>query len=116
MLARTMPESTSFPELEVREDALEEYRRAERLSTVARLASHIAHELGTPLNVISGRAMMIASGESTGEEAIAGAKIIVEQSNRLTAMIRQFLADARKPSSRTPIDVAPLCDRALAFV
>ena len=42
--------------------ALEQLRHADRLKTVGRLAAGIAHELGTPLNVISGRAALIASG------------------------------------------------------
>ena len=43
--------------------ALEQLRHADRLQTVGRLASGIAHELGTPLNVVSGRAALIASGK-----------------------------------------------------
>ena len=39
-----------------REAALEQLRHADRLKTVGRLASGVAHELGTPLNVVSGRA------------------------------------------------------------
>ena len=36
--------------------ALEQLRHGDRLKTVGRLASGIAHELGTPLNVVAGRA------------------------------------------------------------
>jgi two-component system, NtrC family, sensor kinase len=115
MLTRTMSEGPLKVDAS-REDALEELRRAERAATVSRLASHIAHELGTPLNVISGRAMMIASGEASGDETIESAKIIVEQTNKLTAMIRQFLAEARKPSNREPTNLLPICDRAFELV
>lgn len=99
-----------------REDALEALRRAERQATVSRIASHIAHELGTPLNVISGRAMMIASGETSGDETLQNAKIIVEQANRLTATIRQFLSGARKPSVKEPTSLYEQCERAVALV
>ncbi|MCK6550877.1 HAMP domain-containing histidine kinase [Myxococcota bacterium] len=84
-------------EADAREEALERLRRAETLSTVGRLASNLAHELGTPLNVVSGRAMMIASGEVTGTEAVESARVIVEQANRMTAFIRQMLSHARRP-------------------
>ena len=43
--------------------ALEQLRHADRLKTVGRLASGIAHELGTPLNVVAGRAGLIGSGK-----------------------------------------------------
>lgn len=41
------------------ETHLPQVRLADRLSTVGKLASSMAHELGTPLNVVAGRAMMI---------------------------------------------------------
>src|SRR5262249_42066859 len=58
--------------------ALEQLRRADRLMTVGKLASGIAHELGTPLNVVVARASMIADGETTPEESTAFSRIIVE--------------------------------------
>ena len=55
--------------------ALEQLRHADRLATVGKLASGIAHELGTPLNVVAGRAQLIAGGELEGDDARASAKI-----------------------------------------
>src|SRR5690606_22428338 len=49
-------------EVHEREDAIDQLRHAERLTTVGKLAAGIAHELGTPLNVVAGRASLIASG------------------------------------------------------
>ena len=45
-------------EARARMAALDQLRHADRLRTVGRLAAGIAHELGTPLNVISGRAAL----------------------------------------------------------
>lgn len=75
--------------------ALEQLRHAERLTTVGRLASGIAHELGTPLNVVDARAQMIARGESSGEGARQDAEIISEQTRRMTQIIQQLLDFAR---------------------
>ena len=47
---------------------MEQLRHADRLKTVGRMASGIAHELGTPLNVVSGRAGLIGSGKLTADE------------------------------------------------
>lgn len=75
---------------------LDQLRHADRLNTVGKLASGIAHELGTPLNVVVGRAKMIARREVAGEDAVSNAGIIVEQVDRMIAIIRQLLDFARR--------------------
>jgi len=83
-------------ETAARISALEQVRHADRLATVGELAAGIAHELGTPLNVVSGRASMIVSGDVSGDEAIKGARVVVEQAQRMTKIIRQLLDFARQ--------------------
>jgi signal transduction histidine kinase len=90
--ARTRVET----ETKARIVALEQLRHADRLSTVGKLASGIAHELGTPLNVISGRASMIATKEVEGAESIESARIVVQSADRVTGIIRQLLDFARR--------------------
>jgi two-component system NtrC family sensor kinase len=80
--------------------ALEQLRHADRLTTVGRLASGIAHEVGTPLNVISGRAKMIARGESQGDEVRESSVIIADQADRITRIVRQLLDFARRREPR----------------
>jgi signal transduction histidine kinase len=87
-------------ERRARTETLEQLRHADRLSTVGRLASSIAHELGTPLNVVSGRATMIAADEAASEDTLESARHIVEQTERMTSIIRDTLEFSR----RTPID------------
>jgi signal transduction histidine kinase len=89
-------QSRIHQETAARIGALEQLRHADRLTTVGTLASGIPHELGTPLNVVSGRAKMIATGEVAGEEALDSARIIVEQVDRITKIIRQLLDFARR--------------------
>ncbi len=96
-------------ETEARIQTLEQLRHAERLATVGRLASGIAHELGTPLNVVAGRAKIIATEELDREEIISFSKTIAEQANRMTQIIRQLLDFARRRSSqRSPADMGKL--------
>ena len=59
------------------------------------LASVIAHEMGTPLNVITGRAELIASGEADPSEIVPSARVILAQAQRLTQTIRRLLAQVR---------------------
>ena len=85
---------------------VEQLRHADRLTTVGKLASGIAHELGTPLNVVSGRAQMIVRGEAVGLEAVECARIVVDASTRMTKIIRQLLDFARRKSAhKEPRDV-----------
>jgi signal transduction histidine kinase len=75
---------------------VDQLRHADRLATVGKLASGVAHELGTPLNVVAARAAMIAAGETTPEESREYGGIIVSAANRMTATIRQLLQFARR--------------------
>ncbi len=97
--------------------ALEQLRHADRLSTVGQLASGIAHELGTPLNVVAARAKMIARRKSTGEEAVDDAQVIVEQTERMTEIILQLLgfARTRKPKSSDE-SLTALCEQAIRIL
>ncbi len=94
--------------------ALEQLRHADRLTTVGKLAAGIAHELGTPLNVVSGRAKMISRNQSEGEVAVSDARIIVAQVERMAAIVRQLLdfARHRKPA-RAHHALQSLCEQAL---
>ena len=78
---------------------LDQLRHADRLATVGKLASGVAHELGTPLNVVGARARMVVAGETTLEESREYAGIIVGATDRMTATIRQLLQFARRGSS-----------------
>ena len=76
--------------------ALEQLRHADRLITVGRLAAGVAHELGTPLNVIGGRVKMLRRGSLEPKLASDYLGIIAEQAERMTAIIRQLMDFARR--------------------
>jgi two-component system, NtrC family, sensor kinase len=111
-------------ETEARVRAIEQLRHADRLATVGKLASGIAHEVGTPLGVALVRANMISSGRIAGDEAREGARIIGEQVERIARIIRQLLDFARgqavRPPGqglrRQPVDVASLVEKTLSLV
>ncbi|MCA9146780.1 MAG: HAMP domain-containing protein [Planctomycetales bacterium] len=96
---------------------LEQLRHADRLKTVGRLAAGIAHELGTPLNVVSGRAGLIASGKLPDEEITASAKTIKSEADRVTAIIRQLLDFARPSNSqRSRLDISELLRQTITLI
>jgi two-component system, NtrC family, sensor kinase len=97
---------------EARVRALEQLRHADRLATVGKLASGIAHELGTPLNVVGGRAKMILRDAEVHPPVAKNARIIAEQSERMTVIIRQLLDFARSGESRKqPSDLGHLLEQ-----
>jgi two-component system NtrC family sensor kinase len=104
-------------ERSAREAATEQLRHADRLTTVGKLASGLAHELGTPLNVVQGRARLIRDREVEGDEAIESARIVLEQSERMTKLIRQLLDFARpRPLQKASLLVPVLVDRVCELV
>lgn len=73
----------------------QEVQQAEKLAVVGQLAAGIAHQIGTPLNVISGSAeylMMEWGGEKPRPQEL---DIIIAQTDRITKLIRQLLNFAR---------------------
>jgi two-component system NtrC family sensor kinase len=105
-------QQTLRKETEARMEALEQLRHSERLAVLGRLSSGIAHELGTPLNVVAGRAHLIATEELAREDVVAFSKTIADQAHRMTDIIRQLLGFAhRRPERREPSDVAALASQ-----
>lgn len=76
--------------------AIEQLRHADRLRTVGELASGIAHQLGTPLNVVRARGTMIARGEVSEQRTRELGNVIVEHVDRISDTIRQLLNFARR--------------------
>jgi two-component system, NtrC family, sensor kinase len=100
-----------------REQATEQLRHADRLTTVGKLASGLAHELGTPLNVVRGRAKLIVDHEVDGEDVTSSARIVVEQAERMTALIRELLDFARpRAPKKSPVNAPRLARRVCELV
>lgn len=86
--------------------AHDQLRHADRLVSIGRLAAGMAHELGTPLNVVMARAELIASAKLTEEQVAQSAGIIHEQAARMTSIISEVLGFARRrPTHREPVDL-----------
>jgi len=82
-------------EAEARLKAEQQLRHADRLTTVGQLAAGMAHELGTPLNVISGRAALIVS-RGSGEQDVSDAGIVRDQAARITRIVQRMLDFSRR--------------------
>ncbi|MFT3835649.1 MAG: ATP-binding protein [Myxococcaceae bacterium] len=88
---------------------LEQLRHSDRLATVGKLGAGIAHELGTPLTVIIGRAKMIANEVKDRPGAAENARIVADQARRLVELVRQLLDFSRRePGVKSPKDLCAL--------
>ncbi len=76
--------------------AVEQLRHADRLTTVGKLASGLAHELGTPLNVALGYARIIQKRHRDDAETRGAAETIAGQVEKMTRLVRQLLDFARR--------------------
>lgn len=68
----------------------------EKLATIGQLAAEIAHEVGTPLNVIAGRARATQKKAGDLEAVHKNSEIIAEQTARITRIIQRLLDFARR--------------------
>jgi signal transduction histidine kinase len=70
--------------------------QTEKLATIGQLAAEIAHEVGTPLNVIAGRARSIQKKSRDHEAVEKNAEIVAEQTARITRIIQRLLDFTRR--------------------
>lgn len=90
---------------------------AEKLATVGTLAAGLAHEIGAPLNVISGRAELLMQQPSVTPETVRQLDSIVAQSGRIARTVRSLLNYARRPSRRDdPVAIARVIEGTLEMV
>jgi signal transduction histidine kinase len=87
-------------ETDARIQALEQLRHTDRLATIGKLTSGVAHQLGTPLSIIALRAREIGSTDGVDGEVSAHASIIAEQAERMSGSIRQLLDFSRRRKPR----------------
>jgi signal transduction histidine kinase len=73
----------------------QQLRQAETLAVAGKLATAIAHEVGTPLNIISGRAEFILRTATLDEAARKDLEVIVGQIERISGIIRALLDTLR---------------------
>jgi len=101
-------------EEQIRRETEAQLWHAERLATVGKLASGVAHEMGTPLNVISESARRIGEGDrDTGRHV----ETITRQAARITEIVKSLLRFARrKPVARRRLDLRGVIHRALPML
>lgn len=92
-------------------------RQSEKLAAIGQLASELAHEMGTPLNIISGRAELTKRRLEDKESAARNLDIIAQQTGKIIRTIQQLLGFVRKkrPEQRI-LDIHPVLESTLDFL
>ena len=97
----------------VRADQEQEARRrmeralqdADKLITLGQLSAVMAHEIGSPLQILEGRARALHKHPDNAEATRRVADILVEQTTRITRIVGQMLSiTRRRPPRRAHVD------------
>jgi signal transduction histidine kinase len=76
-------------------------RQADKLVTIGQLAATLAHEIGSPLQVITGRARALLERDYDRERIQRHAEVIAVQGERIAAIVEQLLGYARRRPPET---------------
>ena len=100
-----------------RKQAAQEMQRADRLALVGQLASGLAHEIGTPLNVIAGNAELLRMDLRAQQQDTDVLDAIIRQTDRITGLVQQLLTFARaKNDDMGPLDLRQPLSHALQLM
>jgi len=85
--------------------------RADQMAAVGHMAANVAHQVGTPLNLISGYVQLIREEEGVDSRVTRRLEIVQEQISKVTSIVRTMLDHARRPIPKEQTDIAELLRR-----
>ncbi|HVP52683.1 MAG TPA: ATP-binding protein [Terriglobales bacterium] len=91
-----------------------EVRMRDRLAAIGRMAGGIAHEIRNPLTSIAGSVQVLSGISELNSDQKALVEIVLRESDRLNAIITDFLMYAREKTYKMAVvDLVPLLDDTL---
>ena len=103
----------NYRQMLVLRDALAD---ADRLATIGQTAASVAHQVGTPLNLISGHVQLLLQQRDLDPDLARRLHLVLEQIGRVSDAIRSLLEHTRRPGEAGPIDVKTLLDSIVSLV
>lgn len=92
-------------------------RDADKLVTLGQLSAVMAHEIGSPLQILEGRARALKKRAGDANATRRTAEMIVEQTERITRIVRQLLSITRRRAPlREEVDAERLVRRVAALL
>jgi signal transduction histidine kinase len=85
---------------------------AERMAALGQVAANVAHQIGTPLNLISGYVQVMIEEARADPSALHRLQTVEAQIRKVTDAVRAMLDYSRRPSpQREEVDLAALIDQ-----
>src|SRR5262249_43320859 len=91
--------------------ARESLAHAERVAALGQAAANVAHQVGTPLNLISGYVQMMLEDPRTDERTRARLQTIAAPIPHVNPVPRPMLERARRPSGLELVALAEIVER-----
>jgi two-component system NtrC family sensor kinase len=89
----------------------ESLARAERVAALGQVAANVAHQAGTPLNLVSGYVQMIRDDPRTDDRTRSRMQTVDTQIHQVTRVLRTMLDHARQPSGFETIALGDVLER-----
>ena len=91
--------------------ARESLARAERVAALGQVAANVAHQAGTPLNLVSGYVQMIRDDPRTDDRIRSRLQTVDTQIQNVTRVLRTMLDYARPPSAFEIVALSDIIER-----
>jgi signal transduction histidine kinase len=96
-------------------EAQRQLMNVEKLAVMGQLTANFAHEIGTPLNAISGHLQLL--GEEVADKSRNRLSILNGEVSRIEQIVKGFLQTTAKPvSQRQLVDINTLIDKTMGLV
>ena len=94
-------------------DLREALAKAEQLAAVGQAAANVAHQIGTPLNLVSGYVQVLLADPSLDTRTRRRLEMMQRQIEQVTGAVRGLLDRARRTVQRAQIEPRALIERVL---